>query len=626
MTAPIQNQPPQPQGPANLLEYRAESIGLDAGLGDLEGARRFFEVTDRYGAALQAVHEAYRGGQAVDAAQQQEAQDAFTGLRTEVDERTFARIPQWLQEAVAANGGNALTADEEAEVIRQCRVDQMSMAIVSSAMGQEQRAPEQIRERGNAFTRGLGRVMGSRITRGLLYGAAGVGLVIGTLSGALLPMAVAGVVGGAASVGIRRGVRHIQGRNDAHAQREMRNTRGAVQGRNNYLLQAIEMPGQNEDAGTFFNRAHGTLFGAAVTERGRNRQQLVDMAAARRRVGAGQTLRDFGRGAFMAAGFSGLIHMDVDAIRGVADAGAGIGPEQAAQTEHMMIQSALNHGSNTQLHGIPGLETSNIYNLDTLAHDNPGTYAWDGAKHIIPGHESPAAVLKFLHGGEHAVQQAHASGLGINIDTVTQPDGDWFFKIKVTDPDGLVALHPNAEGGYDILPVAKGTIHGDAQSELFRFLAGGKLMTHDQAMAALAAKGQVTPGWLADRIGDAAGEVWGLGQPGLEDVAIGVAGGAVAAGTGRTLTSRNPQRGGTPTSAAMAAAEVQRRTQERAPRIQAYLQQPQTAAFVQALPRPNQLAFARMVNGMTGIQRAEAARMLALQADVVDELDDEDNA
>src|SRR5688500_11017878 len=107
MTGPIQqNLPPQqPLEPANLLEYRATLPGAGTGV---EATRDYFDIADRYGAALQAVHMAYRGGDQPTPEQQAEVTAAFGGLRTEVDNQTFDRLPEWLQEAVAQNGGNPL--------------------------------------------------------------------------------------------------------------------------------------------------------------------------------------------------------------------------------------------------------------------------------------------------------------------------------------------------------------------------------------------------------------------------------------------------------------------------------------------------------------------------------------
>jgi hypothetical protein len=331
-------------------------------------------------------------------------------------------------------------------------------------------------------------------------------------------------------------------------------------------------------------------------------------------------------------GFAGWLHMDVgtmgEMVNGPGpDAAAPvISPEQAIQAENGLIQQAVASGNLDQLHAIPGLEHTNMADLQAMAHANGGHYAWNGAYNIAG---SNAGAQELLQHGFEGVQQAHSDGLGITIDKVTQANGTWFYKLDVTDPNGLMVMHQNASGGYDVLPLSQGSIHGGAQAELFRFMDGGQIVTHDQALQMLAEKAQVTPEWLAGQMGETTDRVIELVTPSARDLLLGAlsgapggaAGGAIAAATGEVADYRQANN---PQELSAQALAAQRR--QSAQRLQQYLRLPRTGAFVRSLPQANQVAFARMVNGMTNIPRAQIAAWAGMQANLVAQLQAEDNA
>ncbi len=611
------DQPDQDVRPSNLLEYRASLEGQGE---EIQGNREYFATVDRYGAAMQAVHEAYRNGAELDEVQRLEVEGAHDGLRALVAERSAAQIPGRLR-AEADRLGRELTPEEEAGIVNRALMDEMSLGIVSAAVGQENAAPEEVRRRGNAVTRGLGRVFGNRWVRGAMYVAAGAGILVGALSGAGLAVAVGAGIGGITTPIIRRVARHFQGRTEAHVIREGRNTGEAVWERNNNLLQTIDTPRQGESYAAYQTRVHDALYNAAVEAREQNRTELQEMAAARRQVGFGQTMRDVGRGMLFGGGFAGWLHMDVGTMGEMVNGAEGIPvptPEQIAQVENGLIQQAIANGNVDQLHAIPGLENTNMADLQAMAQANGGQYAWNGAYNITG---SNSGALELLQHGYDGVQQATNDGLGITINKVTQANGTWFYKLDVVDPNGLVVMHQNPAGGYDVLPLSEGSIHGGAQAELFKFMDGGQIVTNDQALQMLGEKAQVTPEWLAGRMGETTERIIELVMPSAQDVLAGAAGGAAAAATGEVIEYRennNPQELSEEALDALRA--------QSAERLEQYLQLPRTSNFVTSLPRENQIAFARMVYAMTNIPRGDIAAIIGMQADIITQLEDEDNA
>lgn len=616
--------------PRNLLETRAALPDQGA---NILGTAAYFDAARGYAEALNAVHNTYQNGQNLDVAQQQRIQNARNELQGHVNQRTDDRLPQAIQDANIvrlANGGQPLNAAEIAQLRNELAMEDISLSLVSTAQAQANMAPVEVARRGNVVTRTLGRILGHRATRALLYTGAAVGLVAGALSGAWIPMAIAAGVGSVTSPVMRRVVGHFQGRGDAHAARDLRNTREVVQARNDALFQSIGTPLPGETAAAFRARVHNALYTTATAARQRNRQEMRDMAAQRRHRTFGQTLRDMGRGAVMAAGFAGLFH-GVEHFAGGTDAAPAVTPDQAAAHEAELIRNALHSGDPNQLHAIPGLEHSDMHTLQQLAAQDGGRYAWDGMRHIYEHagvDSSDAAINQGIHSGVGHIQSAHADGLGIDIDKVNLHNGHGhYYKVEVTDPNGLVVMRPitDAHGtliGYDDIPVPHGHVQGVMQAELYDALNnGGQLVTTDQAVRMFGEIANVPAPGLDGGAGDILRDILTLAEPNIPvDIALGAAGGAVA-GSATAAAERRRE----PNSIALAERDLIETMEDRIPDIENYLMQPQTGATVRSWPDANQLEFARMVHNMTTIPRATVANLLGMDQALIDLLDDEDN-
>jgi len=338
----------------------------------------------------------------------------------------------------------------------------------------------------------------------------------------------------------------------------------------------------------------------------------------------------------MGAGAAGLVHgighLDTvpgnvhDAVVGTHHGAAGVTPDQ--------IQHAIQSGDPNALHSVPGLENYNVTSLHQLAVEHgsghAGHYAWNGTDNILKAGGQPHgsdAIQHFLRDGLHNTQAAHAHGVNVDIHQVVQHNGKWYYNLNVNDPNGVVEITSNGHGGFNVIPVHHGGLHGADQAEFFNGLGpnASHVMSYQEAINQLAQHAQLGgASGPAEHVFNLMGHDWVL------DPLAGAAGGGMAAELTvardlREAEEANPQR----TAVALAEQSLLEDRQERVARVRQYLQRNQTRGYIGGLPQNNQLAFVRMVNRATSIPRVDAAAILQLHLNqnILNQLqqEDEDN-